>query len=94
MRLGHRGTFIFCAIIYSLAMGCLGLHYHQEDQLKSFLLLTTLLLPVLVYFIKWAAKVWRDLSAANFNNTMQMNVVASVCTSIAFIMLTIWKQFE
>lgn len=94
MRLGHRGTFIFCAIIYSLAMGCLGLHYHQEDQFKAFLLLTTLLLPVLVYFLKWATNVWRDRSAANFNNTMRMNVVASVCTSIAFIMLTIWKHFE
>jgi len=94
MRLGYRGTFIFCAAIYSLAMGCLGLHYHQEDQLKAFFLLTTLLLPVLVYFMKWATDVWRDHSAANFNNTMRMNVVASICTSIAFIIITIWKQFE
>jgi 1,4-dihydroxy-2-naphthoate octaprenyltransferase len=94
MRLGYRGTFIFCAVIYSLAMGCLGLHYHQEDQLKAFFLLATLLMPVLVYFMKWAVNVWRDQTAANFNNTMRMNVVASVCTSIAFIIITIWKQFE
>jgi 1,4-dihydroxy-2-naphthoate octaprenyltransferase len=94
MRLGYRGTFIFCAVIYSLAMGCLGLHYLREDQLKAFFLLTTLLLPVLVYFMKWAVSVWRDHSAANFNNTMRMNVVASICTSIAFIIITIWKQFE
>jgi 1,4-dihydroxy-2-naphthoate polyprenyltransferase len=94
MRLGYRGTFIFCAVIFSLAMGCMGLHYYQTDQLNQFLLLTTLLLPVLVYFMKWAIQVWRDLSAANFNNTMRMNVVASVCTSIAFIIITIWKQFE
>jgi 1,4-dihydroxy-2-naphthoate polyprenyltransferase len=94
MRLGYRGTFIFCAVIYSLAMGCLGLYYNQEDQLKAFFLLTTLLLPVLVYFMKWATNVWRDHAAANFNNTMRMNVVASVCTSIAFIIITIWKQFE
>jgi len=94
MRLGHRGTFIFCAVIYSLAMGCLGLHYYQSDQLNQFFLLTTLLLPVLVYFLHWATNVWRDHSAANFNNTMRMNVVASVCTSIAFIIITVWKQFE
>ena len=94
MRLGHRGTFIFCAVIYSFAMGCLGLHYYQSDQMNEFFLLTTLLLPVLVYFLKWATSVWRDQSAANFNNTMRMNVVASVCTSLAFIMITIWKQFE
>ena len=94
MRLGYRGTFIFCAAIYSLAMGCLWLHYYLNDQLKAFFLLTTLLMPVLVYFMKWAINVWRDISAANFNNTMRMNVVASVCTAIAFIILTIWKQFE
>ena len=93
-QLGYRGTFIFCAIIYSLAMGCLGIWYYQSQDLNKFFLLTTLLLPVVVYFLKWGIEVWRDISAANFNNTMRMNVVASICTSIAFITLIIWKQFE
>jgi 1,4-dihydroxy-2-naphthoate octaprenyltransferase len=93
-RLGYRGTFIFCACIYSLAMCTLAFYYYQENEMLKFFLLTTLLLPVLVFFLKWATEVWRDKSAANFNNTMRMNVVASVCTSIAFIILTAWKQFE
>lgn len=93
-RLGYRGTFIFCAIVYSLAMGILGFYFMELNQLPKFLMLTTLLLPVLIFFLKWAISVWKDVSAANFNNTMRLNVVASVCTSIAFILLTIWNQIE
>jgi len=93
-RLGYRGTFIFSAVVYSLAIGILGIYYIALDQLTQFLLLTTLLLPVLVFFLKWAMSVWRDISAANFNNTMRLNVVASICTSIAFIVLIIWNQIE
>jgi 1,4-dihydroxy-2-naphthoate octaprenyltransferase len=93
-RLGYRGTFIFSAVVYSLAIGILGIYYTGLDQLPQFLLLTTLLLPVLVFFLKWAMSVWRDISAANFNNTMRLNVVASICTSIAFIALIIWNQIE
>ena len=93
-RLGYRGTFIFCAIVYSLAMGILGFYYMELDQLSKFLLFITLLLPVLILFFKWAISVWQDVSAANFNNTMRLNVVASICTSIAFILIIIWNQIE
>jgi len=93
-RLGYRGTFIFCAGIYSLAMIFLGYWYFQLAEMPKFFLLATLLLPILVYFFIWAMAVWKNTSAANFNNTMRMNVIASVCTCIAFITLIIWKQFE
>jgi 1,4-dihydroxy-2-naphthoate octaprenyltransferase len=93
-RLGYRGTFIFCAIVYSLAMGILGFYYMELNQLPKFLALITLLMPVLIFFFKWAISVWRDISAANFNNTMRLNVVASISTSIAFILLIIWNQIE
>lgn len=93
-RLGYRGTFIFCALVYSLAMAFLILWYRQRQELNKFFLLATLLLPILVYFLLWARQVWKDKSAANFNNTMRMNVVASICTCVAFITLIIWKQFE
>jgi 1,4-dihydroxy-2-naphthoate octaprenyltransferase len=93
-RLGYRGTFIFCGFVYSLAMGVLGFYFLELHQLSKFLLFATLLLPVLLFFFKWAISVWKDVSAANFNNTMRLNVVASVCTSIAFILLIIWNQIE
>ncbi len=93
-RLGYRGTFIFSALIYSIAICILGIYYTSINQLPEFLILITLLLPVLVFFVNWAMSVWRNISAANFNNTMRLNVVASICTSIAFIILIIRNQIE
>jgi 1,4-dihydroxy-2-naphthoate octaprenyltransferase len=94
MLLGIRGSFIFCAIVYSLAMGLLSAHFYQLRQMRDFFILTTLLMPVLVYFFRWAGKTWKQESEASFNNTMRMNVVASICTSIAFLFLIILKQIE
>jgi 1,4-dihydroxy-2-naphthoate polyprenyltransferase len=92
--LGYRGTFIFCGIVYSLAMALLFFYFNQEGLTQKFLLFITIMLPVPLYFLKWAIAVWKNTAAADFNNTMKMNVVASVCTNIAFISLLIWKCFE
>ena len=91
---GYKGTFILCAIVYSAAMSMLALYFSRKDEMKKFFMLTTILIPVLVYFFIWAAKVWKNNSAANFNNTMGMNVVASICTTIAFAVLLSWRLFE
>jgi 1,4-dihydroxy-2-naphthoate octaprenyltransferase len=77
-----------------MAMICLATYYNQQHQLKKFFLLTTFLLPVLVYFLVWAAKVWKKASAANFNNTMRMNVIASIGTNLAFVTILAWRFFE
>jgi 1,4-dihydroxy-2-naphthoate octaprenyltransferase len=53
-----------------------------------------MMLPILVYFFKWAGLVWKDVRAANFANTMRMNMLASICTNLAFLTLLIWRGFE
>jgi 1,4-dihydroxy-2-naphthoate polyprenyltransferase len=93
MLLGYRGTFIFTAAIYALAMLALGLHLIATLQERSFYILQIFFLPVLVYFFWWMRKVWKDESAANFANTMRMNVLASVCTNAAFITLYLIEKF-
>jgi len=52
------------------------------------------MLPILVYFMVWARKVWKDVSAASFTNTMRMNLLASICVNIGFLILIIWNFFE
>jgi len=91
---GYKGTFVLCAIVYSAAMALLALYFEHKGEIIKFFILTTILIPVLVYFFIWAAKVWKNDSAANFNNTMGMNVVASICTTIAFAVLLSWRLFE
>ncbi len=55
-------------------------HYFVSTYLgfkENFSMLATCMLPVIVYFMIWAIKVWRDPSQANFVNTMRMNLLAS-----------------
>jgi len=92
--LGYRGTFLFTAIVYMGAFAVLAVHFFSQMEGTKFYILATCLLPVLVYFNVWAVKVWKNTAAANFDNTMRMNLLASCCTNIAFITLIIWNLFE
>jgi len=90
-RLGYRGTFIFTAIVYSLAFIVLAYHFFSASDQDKFFVLATCMLPILVYFFIWARKVWKDTAAVSFSNTMRMNIIASVCTNLGFLILVIWK---
>ncbi|HEV3221923.1 MAG TPA: UbiA family prenyltransferase [Puia sp.] len=89
--LGIRGTFKFCSIIYGIAFVFLACFFYISLEIKEFLILSTCMLPVIVYFIGWAAQVWRNPSLADFRNTMRMNIVASSFTSIGFILVFLMK---
>jgi 1,4-dihydroxy-2-naphthoate octaprenyltransferase len=93
MLLGKRGTFIFCAGMYAIALGILFYYYMNSKQMTSFLVLQIFFIPILVFFVRWFLKVWKDENQANFAYTMQMNWMASTCTSMAFITLIILHQF-
>jgi 1,4-dihydroxy-2-naphthoate octaprenyltransferase len=92
--LGYRGTFIFTALVYSAAMGLLCYLFVNNGATTKFLVLATCMLPILVYFFKWAAGVWKNENVADFTHTMRMNLLASVCTNMAFLILLTWKLFE
>lgn len=92
--LGYRGSFIFTALLYILAMGLMSFYFRSVNSPEKFFLVSALMLPVLLVFMSWARAVWHDISAANFSNTMRMNIVASICTNLAFLVLLIWRYFE
>lgn len=93
-QLGYKKTFLFCAFIYSIAMLLVGYVFFSSLMMKEFFVLLIFFLPILVYFFWWAAKVWKTETAANFVNTMRMNILASICTNAAFITVLIMNQFE
>ena len=92
--LGFRGTFIFTALVYVLAFIFLGLHFISSDRQKDFLILNIFMSPIIVYFFAWAAKVWKDVSKADFRNTMRMNLLACSCTNAGFITIIIQRISE
>ena len=93
-RLGYRGTFIFAGIIYALAFCALGVHFFLNAEQNSFFILQVFMLPVLVYFFMWFRRVWINEKEANFKNTMQMNLLASLCTNLGFITILILNTLE
>ena len=93
-KLGYRGTFIFTGIVYALAFGALALQFIIDLEWNMFFILQIFMIPVIVYFFLWAKKVWINENAANYRNTMQMNLIASVCTNIGFITLLILHLLE
>lgn len=93
LMLGYRGTFIFTAIIYSLAMMVLGIYFASNLEFDRFLIFQIFLLPVLVYFFRWFYKVYKNETAADFKHMMRMNLIASICTNAGFITLLMIDKF-
>jgi len=83
--LGYRGSFIFTGLVYSIAFLLLAHYFLLTLQIREFQVLATCMLPVVVYFLIWAVKVWRNPAEASYSNTMRMNLIASVCTNAGFI---------
>lgn len=92
-RLGYRGTFVFTAIVYAVAMVILGFYLERSLQFQAFLIIQILLFPVLVYFLWWFYKVYRNVDEANFKNTMRMNMIGSFFTNASFIYLFLTNKF-
>lgn len=94
MLLGKRGTFVFCGILYLMAFSLLFIYFNQQQQLFLFGILQIFFLPVAVYFLIWALKVWGDSRKADYEHTMKMNWIASTCTSLAFITILLIKYLD
>ena len=89
--LGYKGTFLYTGIIYTLAMALMGLYFFQTGNNINTVILAIAMLPVLVYFFRWATMVWKDFSKADFKHTMRMNELASACTNIGFVSILIGR---
>ncbi|MEO6251901.1 MAG: UbiA family prenyltransferase [Ferruginibacter sp.] len=91
--LGYNGTFIFTGIVYLFAMCSLGFYLIGNAQQYNFFIIQVFFIPILAYFLWWFKKVWADTGAANFKNTMRMNMLASFCSNCAFITLLILEKY-
>lgn len=88
--LGLKGTFIFAGLAFGLASILLGLNLYQDGILLPLVYLAGMA-PVLYLFTKWMLKVVHSPGEANFENTMQMNKVSSLCLSAVFLVIWLLK---
>jgi len=90
--LGKRGTFIFSMLLFLSATFLLFLRFNQLGELNYFYLYLLIMLPVVLFFLYWMVRVWRDEDEASFRNSLLMNVLSTTCTTIFFIILIIVKH--
>jgi 1,4-dihydroxy-2-naphthoate polyprenyltransferase len=93
MLLGYNGTFVFTAISFSIAMNLMAVYFFLQLEQVVFFTIASLTLPTLIYFFWWMLKVRKDKTEANFENTMRMNIVASICTNAAFIAVLLIEKY-
>lgn len=93
MLLGKKGTFIFCSIMYLIALTILWLYYRSHELYIPFAVLIIFFVPVVVYFVRWFLQVVKNENLADFKHTMRMNWLASTCTSLAFITIILLQKF-
>ena len=86
-KLGYAGTFIFSAILFSIATALLFYYFDMKHQRIALVLFFTLMLPVILRLFYWFNNVRKDSEKANFENTMTMNLLASTCMNIYFLVL-------
>ncbi|MFT6165971.1 MAG: 1,4-dihydroxy-2-naphthoate octaprenyltransferase [Vicingaceae bacterium] len=90
LMLGIKGTFIFSSVAFLLGSVLLGYSFLQQDNVNDFYIFLILGGPILLYFSYWFALIIKNESEANFEHTMKMNIISSICLSAAFIIMRIF----
>jgi 1,4-dihydroxy-2-naphthoate octaprenyltransferase len=87
--LGKRGTFVFSMVLFLFATALMYLLFKKTAAINHFYIFLLFLLPVVLFFLYWMSKVWRDENAADFKNSLRMNALSTICTTAFFITLII-----
>ena len=93
-KLGVRGTFIFCGVMFAVSNGLLYSYFSSIHKTAHFLLFQAFLFPVVLFFVQWFLNVLKDNKQASFKNTMRMNFIASTCMNLFFITLLILNTIK
>lgn len=91
--LGKKITFLFSMTLFLTATFLLYLRFHQQDELNHFYWYLLIMLPVVLFFLYWMMKVWKNEAAASFKNSLLMNALSTLCTTIFFTILIMVKHW-
>lgn len=92
LLLGIRGTFLFAGSALGLGAALLLGLYLATDQLRNAPIFLICTAPIVFFFVRWVVRSWRKPSEVNYENTMRMNKISSLCISLAFILMLVFKE--
>lgn len=93
-KLGYVGTFVFSAIMFAIASTLLFYYFDLKHQRIALFLFFVMMLPVVLRLLFWFNNVRKSTANANFENTMSMNLLASTCMNIYFLVLILNNNFS
>lgn len=85
MLLGIKGTFIFTATAFTVAVIGFFFYFRQYFELKYAIQFLATLSPVLIYFLIWFRQTLNDPTKANYGRTMWLNLISALCLNGFFI---------
>lgn len=86
---GKRGTFLLSMGQFLIANACFYVWFKKQQTMNAFYLYLLMLLPVVLFFLYWMRRVWQNSEAADFTNSLRMNLLSTICTTAYFITLII-----
>jgi len=92
-KLGYIGTFVFSAIQFTIATIFLFYYFSLKHQQIDLVIFLFLMLPVITKLSIWFNKVRKDTAHANFENTMTMNLLTSLCMNSYFLILILNNHY-
>jgi uncharacterized membrane protein len=88
-KLGYTGTFVFSGLLFSMAIVLLFYYFNLKHQSISLIIFLLMMLPVIYKLSVWFAKVRKDVVHADFENTMDMNLLTSSIMNLYFLLLIV-----
>ncbi len=83
--LGIRGTFFFAMFFFVISTIAFVSYFSIYSEMRYAYGFVLFLAPVVVFFLYWFNRVWKDESQANYSNTMLLNFISALCLNGFFI---------
>jgi 4-hydroxybenzoate polyprenyltransferase len=87
LMLGIRGTFYFVAGVFGIVTLGFVWYFNAFFDIKYAIAFLLALLPVILYFLFWFIRVFKDESKADHKHTMLLNFISATCLNAFFIYL-------
>jgi 1,4-dihydroxy-2-naphthoate octaprenyltransferase len=85
--LGYRNTFLFSGLQFFLASILIAYLFMSAGNWQHVAIYASMQLPVIIFFLYWFYQVMKNVSEANYKNTMLMNLISACCMNSCFAIL-------
>ncbi len=85
LKLGIKKTFLFSAFLFLIADFFFMLYFLRFRDIRIVVLFEIFLVPMMIYFLRWFMKSIKEPKMADYNHTMNLNLVSSLCLNLFFL---------